>query len=1190
MMAGIDGVKRTLEQLFDSDASSTELSDAPNAPINTFIQQEQERDDAKEYFEPALNGLVRMLIERQQQQREQPGNEAECNDILDRIRVLLDKGVNVQATGSTGHRPLDLLLASTSSQDSDMMMSTGAVKEAYELISKYSTQQHLLLHQRNSTGQTRLHEAVAAGDFAAFVKLLRLAGLDLPALADIPSPSSSDDNVIISAKLAELVMKELDDRIASLSSTASQKLTLLHQLNKVSWSRLKECDYAGYTLLHEACLNKRVHFIRILLKLDQLYQVYSSLVDDELRDGEQMSTTAVKVDGRRQRHQRKNKTAKNGTRERARTVLMLDRVSKDDETALHCLLRVPTHDTTTELATTTSPDSSKVVSHTLSTDEILHFAHQLILAGVNTRHRDFEGRLAWEYLSDPSDQDRVKKWILEHADARLSTYSGDDERRAGDEIVDGKLVKKRQPSPNKRSSSVSTQSSAADGHGKNSATMMTSASEGTPSLSNQGHPPTAVKRKRGRPRKNPLPPVLEPSVMMESGTSDESLDSDDGGSRTATSRSESEPESSSTEMENKKAKKAGSSRKTQQQESLSREERKMQAYLERIKRMEAADEKKRNRQQKKSSRTSGASGSASGKSGRVPGRKRGHDSSSHSEQDETSSESSGDHAGTASDEDLSDHSSASQSEIEKELKSKPVSKKTLSISSQPLHQPEEPEKKKRGPGRPPKHRPSIPLTTTSLNSGAEKQNTTDSNTALNSRRSSTASNPFKKDKHGRTALHQATSRNSHDLIASLLDQGADIEARDHAGYTALHEACLKGHIESLKVLKSRGAKLDTMCLVEGYDSGTGRTVILDPMDAQTVKNLVSSSPNASAAGGGGNKSKTKNSSGESSDKMDLASLLVIKRGLSHIKGGDTPFHDACENLHTDVVKYLLSRAKTENERLEMVKMRDGRGRLPRECVDIDEEGAKELFELLESVEKGGNFELSVTPVPTDDGDKMDVDKRLPAVAAEDGAGSKEDERRKSSAKVKSNKKKRTKSPSREQLKKPAVSTNKTSTTSQQPRRESSGHKKPVPTSSTLSKPVPTKPSQVPTAKKDRKPAPSTKEKEPTVQVVIGSGVSGRRRTRDYGVVGYQKIDLEMLAHAASSQPPTLPISAAVNKSMVAPIAEKGGKANVTTNNGNGSEDKKVDMSSGEENLSDEVVKRAVGVPLKMALKSRWKEA
>ncbi|MGD0279619.1 MAG: ankyrin repeat domain-containing protein [Smithella sp.] len=66
-----------------------------------------------------------------------------------------------------------------------------------------------------------------------------------------------------------------------------------------------------------------------------------------------------------------------------------------------------------------------------------------------------------------------------------------------------------------------------------------------------------------------------------------------------------------------------------------------------------------------------------------------------------------------------------------------------------------------------------------------------------------------KDKHGRTALLLATGKGHMEIVKLLLDKGANIEQKDDlSGAVALTYAASKGHMEIVKLLIDRGANIE----------------------------------------------------------------------------------------------------------------------------------------------------------------------------------------------------------------------------------------------------------------------------------------------------------------------------------------------------------------------------------------------
>lgn len=58
------------------------------------------------------------------------------------------------------------------------------------------------------------------------------------------------------------------------------------------------------------------------------------------------------------------------------------------------------------------------------------------------------------------------------------------------------------------------------------------------------------------------------------------------------------------------------------------------------------------------------------------------------------------------------------------------------------------------------------------------------------------------------ALVNAAFYNNIDLLEQLINQGANINAKDYIGYTALHFACQEDHIESVKLLLLNNADVN----------------------------------------------------------------------------------------------------------------------------------------------------------------------------------------------------------------------------------------------------------------------------------------------------------------------------------------------------------------------------------------------
>jgi len=64
-----------------------------------------------------------------------------------------------------------------------------------------------------------------------------------------------------------------------------------------------------------------------------------------------------------------------------------------------------------------------------------------------------------------------------------------------------------------------------------------------------------------------------------------------------------------------------------------------------------------------------------------------------------------------------------------------------------------------------------------------------------------------KDKHGRTALHDAAMYSGKEIINLLISYGADVNARDEHQSTPLHQAAMLTNIEAAKALVENGADI-----------------------------------------------------------------------------------------------------------------------------------------------------------------------------------------------------------------------------------------------------------------------------------------------------------------------------------------------------------------------------------------------
>ena len=67
---------------------------------------------------------------------------------------------------------------------------------------------------------------------------------------------------------------------------------------------------------------------------------------------------------------------------------------------------------------------------------------------------------------------------------------------------------------------------------------------------------------------------------------------------------------------------------------------------------------------------------------------------------------------------------------------------------------------------------------------------------------------MKDDRFGATPLHSAVMNGHIEIARLLLQNGADVNAKDNDGYTPLHWAAFQGHIDILHLLVENGADLE----------------------------------------------------------------------------------------------------------------------------------------------------------------------------------------------------------------------------------------------------------------------------------------------------------------------------------------------------------------------------------------------
>lgn len=198
-----------------------------------------------------------------------------------------------------------------------------------------------------------------------------------------------------------------------------------------------------------------------------------------------------------------------------------------------------------------------------------------------------------------------------------------------------------------------------------------------------------------------------------------------------------------------------------------------------------------------------------------------------------------------------------------------------------------------------------------------------------------------KDNSGSTALIWAAVRGQTGIVKVLLDKGANIEAKRNDGETALIWAAEAGKSDTIRLLRDRGANVEArsrggntaliyaagrgytdavkLLLAKGADieakGDGGDSALIDAAregDTDTVKLLLDRGANIEARSSGGNTALM--SAAHSYHTTDTAKLL-LDRGANieaTNDGGDTALIQAVEHPNIDVVKLLLDEgASTE---------------------------------------------------------------------------------------------------------------------------------------------------------------------------------------------------------------------------------------------------------------------------------------
>ncbi|KAF6841878.1 ankyrin repeat protein, partial [Colletotrichum musicola] len=169
-------------------------------------------------------------------------------------------------------------------------------------------------------------------------------------------------------------------------------------------------------------------------------------------------------------------------------------------------------------------------------------------------------------------------------------------------------------------------------------------------------------------------------------------------------------------------------------------------------------------------------------------------------------------------------------------------------------------------------------------------------------------------------LHLAVRNGHTDMVALLIEKGAEVNVKGSFGDTPLHLAAKKGHTDIVALLVENGAKKN----VEDNNSTTLLHLAARYGHTETAVFLIKNGADKEVYDG---HQRTPLHWAAKGGHTDMVAFLLENGAEVNVKGsfGDTPLHLAAEGRHTATVTYLIEQGADKEAE-------DSTGRTPLQCA------------------------------------------------------------------------------------------------------------------------------------------------------------------------------------------------------------------------------------------------------------------